>query len=160
MHIELEVLRVPTLQSEGPEQDVERRFRELLERPEGPAAGWLPGRIVVTPVKVLIGESEVLITLPPAEAIMAIMGGDDLACEGVTAITTSSLWLHFNSSAGCFELDVAQELAEELLENQSEDETVRLVVGFPKVDLRVATLPPTSWTGKLRAGDLQKLSPT
>jgi hypothetical protein len=128
---------------------------DQLQHPEGPATGLVPGRIVTYPIDQWIDEEgDIVIMLPPADAIAATMGADDVVCHGIRAVTTRSLWLHFRCGVGEFDLDVSIDLAEQLLATATEDGTITMVVGFPPVDGRVATPPPATRFGEIQAAAL------
>jgi hypothetical protein len=129
---------------------------DQLDHPEGPATGRVPGRIVTFPIGHSVDDGgHTILIVPPAGALTAILDADDVACVGVRAITTRSLWVRFRSGAGEFDLDVTDDLARGLLACAGEDGTITIVVAFPAVDRRVATAPPSPWTGQILAAEVR-----
>jgi hypothetical protein len=125
---------------------------DQLDHPEGPATGRVAGRIVTYPIgRSVDDDGRTVLVVPPTGALVAILGADDVVCEGVRAVTTRSLWVGFRSGAGEFDLDVADDLARELVDGAGEDGVIAIVVAFPAVDGRVATPPPSPWHGEIPA---------
>jgi hypothetical protein len=128
---------------------------DQLDHPEGPATGRVPGRIVTYPIGHSIDDDgHTVLVVPPAGALTAILGAGDVVCEGVRAVTRSSMWVRFRSGAGEFDLDISDDLARELVDGAGEDGRITIVVAFPAVDGRVATTPPSPWTGEISAAEM------
>jgi hypothetical protein len=129
---------------------------DQLDHPEGPATGRVPGRIVTYPIGHSVDDDgHSVLVVPAAGALMAILGAGDVVCDGVRAVTTSSLWVRFRSGAGEFDLDVADDLARELVDGGAADGTISIVVAFPAVDGRVASPPPSPWQGEISAARIR-----
>jgi hypothetical protein len=128
---------------------------DQLDHPEGPAIGRVPGRIVTYPIGHSVDDlGHAVLVVPPAGALVAILGAGDVVCEGVRGVTTRSLWVGFRSGAGEFDLDVCDELARELIEGAGEGGVISIVVAFPAVDGRVAAAPPSPWRGDISAAEI------
>jgi hypothetical protein len=128
---------------------------DQLHHPEGPATGRVPALIVTYPIRHSVDDDgHTVLVLPSAGALTAILGADDVVCDGVRAVTTSSLWLRFRAGTGEFDLDVADDLARELVDGADQDGTITIVVAFPAVDGRVGTPPPSPWCGIISAAEI------
>jgi hypothetical protein len=128
-----------------------------LDHPEGAAAGWMPGRIVTYPIDSGVdSDGDPWLTIPPAAATLRVIGHDDLACNGVSAVAGSSAWLQFQSPAGTVEVDLEAGFVEWLLEHCRPEGILVLTIGFPgRIDTRVANPPPPPSTFELGATELR-----
>jgi hypothetical protein len=128
-----------------------------LEHPEAPANGRGPGRIELSTLDIPVHSPDAAaLVIPPTPLLLAAVGSSGFSCDGVGAVLSDSLWLHFRSSVVQFDIDLPRIVANALASCEEPDGTVAVQVRFPPVDPRVTNSPLLpAWTGRIDAASVR-----